>query len=239
MLKKRKGYNITEQYGTYFLTMTAVGWLDIFTRKECKRIIIDSLKYCQKNKGLIIHAWVLMESHLHIVASAKRDSEGLSAIIRDFKKFTSYKVLNWIIHSGRESRKEWMEIVLRYHAKYNKNNQNFKLWQSSNRPKVMLHPRFSYQKIEYIHNNPVVSEIVDKPEDYLYSSARNYMLRKDYLIEVEVLDFGVLEGFVLTERFGIFVRSRRRSDSGVSSAHPHFENFIYGHGVKDGAEYKL
>ena len=87
MSNNRGGYNIDDQYGLYFLTFTLVGWVDLFTRKECKDIVIDSLKYCVRNKGLIISAYVLMESHLHIVASAKEKSDGLSAIIRDFKKF--------------------------------------------------------------------------------------------------------------------------------------------------------
>ncbi|NNF33233.1 MAG: hypothetical protein HKN68_03945 [Saprospiraceae bacterium] len=67
----RTGFNITDQYSTYFVTFTAVGWMDIFTRKECKDIIIESLKYCMKNKGLVVNAYVLMESHLHMVARAE------------------------------------------------------------------------------------------------------------------------------------------------------------------------
>jgi len=196
-MTERKGYTITDQYGMYFMTMTTVGWMDIFTRKECKHIIVDSLKYCQQNKGLVVYAWVLMESHLHIVASAKESSDGLSAIIRDFKKFTAHKIIQWT-KSNRESRREWIDVVMKYHAKFKKNNQTYKLWQASNHPMVMHSPKFMAQKINYIHNNPVVSEIVDRQEEYLYSSARNYLDRDDYLLEVEIIDFGVQEGFVFT-----------------------------------------
>ena len=61
-----------------------------------------------------------------------------------------------------------------------------------------MSPKFISQKINYIHNNPVVAEIVDFPEEYRYSSARNYVGREDYLIKVEVVDFGVQEGFIMT-----------------------------------------
>ena len=80
----RDGYIITDQYAIYFLTFTIVGWVDIFTRKECKDIIVDSLKYCNSNKGLSIHAYVIMSNHIHLIVSAREDSGGLSGIIRDF-----------------------------------------------------------------------------------------------------------------------------------------------------------
>jgi hypothetical protein len=34
--------------------------------------------------------------------------------------------------------------------------------------------KFIEQKLDYIHANPVKAGIVKKPEEYLYSSARNY-----------------------------------------------------------------
>ena len=44
-------YKITEQERAYFVTLTIAGWIDLFTRKEIKCIVIDSIKYCQQNKG--------------------------------------------------------------------------------------------------------------------------------------------------------------------------------------------
>ena len=101
-----KGYRIDDQYGVYFVTFTVVGWVDVFTRKECKHIIVDSLKYCQEKKGLVIYAWVLMSNHMHMVIGAKESSSGLSAIIRDFKKFTARNIIAWSTTSKKESRRE-------------------------------------------------------------------------------------------------------------------------------------
>jgi len=52
----------------------------------------------------------------------------------------------------------------------------------------LFYPKFTAQKIDYIHYNPVAAGIVDRAEDYLHSSARNYVGRDDYLLEVELLD---------------------------------------------------
>ncbi|MEZ4908424.1 MAG: transposase [Saprospiraceae bacterium] len=105
---------------THFLTMTVVGWIDVFTRDEYRQVIIESLKYCQEEKGLEINAYVIMTNHLHIICRAEEGSDGLSAIIRDFKKYTAKKIINMIEESKTESKKEWTLKLFEYYAKKNK-----------------------------------------------------------------------------------------------------------------------
>ena len=190
-------YKIEDQFATYFLTLGVVGWVDIFTRKECRQIIIDGLKFCQSNKGLIIYAYVIMSNHLHLIASAEvSKSSGLSSIIRDFKRHTSRKILDWTIDNRKESRRHWMEIVFKYYAKYNSNNNKFQVWQQYNKPKICYLPYFTMQKINYIHRNPVEAEMVDHPCDYPYSSARNYAGMDNCVLDVQVLEFGPMVGYL-------------------------------------------
>lgn len=99
-------YFITDQHATYFLTFTVVEWVDVFTRKDYKQIIVDSLNYCIEHKSLECYAWVLMSNHLHLLARANAPGR-ISDIIRDFKKFTSKKIIETIETIG-ESRKEWL-----------------------------------------------------------------------------------------------------------------------------------
>lgn len=191
------GYRIVDQYATYFLTFTIVGWVDLFSRRECKHILIDDLQYCQENKGFILYAYVIMESHIHLIASAKENTNGLSSIIRDFKRSTSKKILRWIHKNKKESRRDWLEVVFRYYGKFNTKNDIFQVWKQDNHPEQCIHPSFTMQKLNYIHNNPVVAGIVDKPIDYRFSSARNYAGRSDTVLEVVVLDFGSQVGYVM------------------------------------------
>ena len=67
-------YLITDQHATYFLTFTIVEWIDIFTRKDYKPIIVDSLNYCIAHKGMECFAWVLMSNHMHLIIRAKGNS---------------------------------------------------------------------------------------------------------------------------------------------------------------------
>ena len=189
------GFKIRDQYATYFLTMTIVGWIDVFTRKQCAQIILDSFKYCQEKKGLILYAYVIMGSHLHLIASAKENSSGLSAIIRDFKSFTSKEIIKWITNNRKESRRHWLEWAFKGHAKYNSNNELYQVWMQRNCPIQCITPAFTMQKLNYIHNNPVKAGIVDRAEDYRWSSARNYCGRQDVLMEVTRIDLHSWVGY--------------------------------------------
>jgi REP element-mobilizing transposase RayT len=165
-------YKIANPEGAYFLTFTVVGWIDVFTRKNHKMVIVDSLKYCQQNKGLVIFGWCLMPSHLHLIARSE-GKDTMSDIIRDFKKFTARKIITQI-QEEQESRREWMLSYFEHAGKHLKRIEKYKLWQDGSQAKEIFGKEFFYEKLGYIHNNPVEDMIVSRPEDYLFSSARNY-----------------------------------------------------------------
>ena len=188
------GYKIENQNGLHFLTFTVVGWVDVFTRKRYRDIFIDSLKYCTQNKELLLFSYVIISNHVHLIV--RTDSEaGLSAIIRDLKTFTSKKIIKSIIEDPGESRSEWMLRLFKYYAKYNSNNSKYQFWIQKNHPIELVSPKWINQKLDYIHLNPVEAGIVELPEHYLYSSARNYV-GQEGLIDVEIMDFRNSIGYI-------------------------------------------
>lgn len=160
------------QQGIYFVTLTVVDWIDLFTRKELKLIIADSLNYCIKEKSLLVYAWCLMPSHLHMIIAAKEGAI-LSELMRDFKKYTSKQLVKEIQVIG-ESRKEWLLERFYLAGKDIKRVKQYKVWQDGSKAKGIETVNFLNQKLNYIHNNPVEVLIVDKAEEYLFSSARDY-----------------------------------------------------------------
>jgi REP element-mobilizing transposase RayT len=121
-----------------------------------------------------------MTNHIHLIARANNLEIGLSDIIRDFKKFTSKEIIKWVNESNKESIREWMQMVFRYHLKLNSNKSEYQVWQQNSRPKIIVQSRFTQQKLNYIHYNPVRAGYVDFPQDYPYSSCRNYYHNKEY-----------------------------------------------------------
>ena len=159
----------------------------VFTRKVYADIVIDSLKYCQQNKGLKIHAWCIMSNHLHLIISVN-ESNKLSDVLRDFKKFTSVKILEAIKASSTESRKEFLLWHFGKAGRANPNNTHFQLWQQHSHP-IELNTNEKVSKcLHYIHQNPVEAGIVLSQEDYLYSSAANYAGLPETLIDVILIE---------------------------------------------------
>jgi putative transposase len=180
----RDRYTVEDQEATYFITMTVVHWIDLFTRREYKDIVVDSLNYCVSQKGLILYGWVLMTNHLHLIARAERPHT-MSGFLRDFKKFTS-KACMISIQNTQESRREFLLDKFGFEAHITKRAEYFKVWQDGNHPILLESQTFLLQRLHYLHDNPVRQGIVENPEDYLYSSALNYS-GKTGLVKVELI----------------------------------------------------
>lgn len=116
-----------------------------------------------------------------MIAKAVRE-KSLSDIIRDFKKFTSKAIIKQL-QEEPESRSEWMLQYFEERGKDLKRIKNFKFWQDGNQAKEIFSNKFFFEKLNYIHQNPVRNLIVANPEDYLFSSARNYA-KLDSMIDI-------------------------------------------------------
>jgi putative transposase len=166
------------------MTMTVVGWADVFTRKNHKDAIIAALKYSCENKGLKIFAYCLMTNHLHLIANCD-EPYLLKDTIRDFKKHTSKQIISQISNEP-ESRREWLLSLFGMAAAGSVKHKNYRFWQEGNHAIELFSEKFIWEKINYIHRNPVKENFVGSPEEWLYSSASNYA-GKESLLNVEVL----------------------------------------------------
>ena len=166
-------YKFRNPEGIYFISYAVVGWIDIFTRPEYKNIVVDSLIYCQKEKGLELFAWCIMTNHVHLIARAKNGFL-MQDIIRDMKKFTSKKLFLAIEENPKESRKAWIISIFKRAGEYNSNNTYFQVWRQDNHPIELASNAEIDRRLNYLHNNPVKAGIVEHPEDYKYSSAKNF-----------------------------------------------------------------
>jgi len=157
-----------------------VEWLDVFTRTEYKNILIESLEFCQKNKGLEIFAWCIMTNHVHLIF---RSIEGQKPelLLGDFKRFTSNAIIQAIRQNYKESRKEWLLEQFEKAGSKSSNVNKFQFWRHDNKPIELWSNKVIDEKINYIHNNPVEEGLVFHPEDYMYSSARDYSGEKGLL----------------------------------------------------------
>ncbi len=163
--------------------MTVVRWIDVFSRMEYRDIVVDSLNYCVSSKGLNIYAWVIMTNHVHLICSCTNPHR-MSDFLRDFKKFTSKRIVE-AIQDIPESRREWLLDKFSFEARRTGRAKDYKLWRDDNHAIDLDNGGIDImEKANYIHENPVRAGIVRSPEEYLYSSAMDYAGKRKGLVEI-------------------------------------------------------
>ena len=111
--------------------------------------------------------------------------ETLSAVLRDLKKYTSKAMIKKLEKENNVEANKALTIFKEAGEKL-KRIKNYKVWQDGNRPMVLYTNKFIWQKINYIHNNAVEAGLVSIPEDYMFSSARNYA-ELNSLLEIDLI----------------------------------------------------
>jgi REP element-mobilizing transposase RayT len=162
-------YKSFDAEASYYITFTLVEWLPLFAETIFASIIVNSLKHCASLKGLTIFGYCIMPSHVHLIVQSQ--IRPLGSTIRYLKKYTASQMIHIVnsndIYSGHLK-------VFQAEADKIKRNKNTKVWQDGFHPEIIFSNKFFFQKLNYIHNNPVVAGLVSLPEEYYYSSARNY-----------------------------------------------------------------
>ena len=147
--------------------------------------MLESLRFCIQEKGLIVHAWIIMTNHVHLIISSNNNK--ISDIVRDIKKYTSRQIIDLIVKNLQESRKEWMLNIFSFTGKGNKSNKNYQFWKQDYHP-VELNTNIKLaQRLVYLHENPVRSGLVWEAEYYKFSSAIDYYKNEKGLLEIELI----------------------------------------------------
>jgi putative transposase len=182
-----RNYKFHNPSAVYFVSFATVYWIDVFTRQEYFKVLGDSIDYCRKEKGMELFGYCFMPSHIHFIF--RSDKEEPSELLRDFKMYTSKQIIRSIQENPQESRKEWLLWMFERAGKKKRNVSKYQFWQHHNKPIEIWSPKVAKQKLDYIHNNPVVSGFVTEATEWKYSSARNYA--EDHTI-LEIDDMGFM-----------------------------------------------
>ena len=142
----------------YFLTFTVKHWYYVLDRYNRWDILADSLKFFQDRRGLKIFGYVFMVNHIHLLIQSP-DAMGS---VRDFKKFTARKIL--------ENIQKTEPSILKL---FSTENGAHEFWSKTNMPELIEADKFFAQKLNYIHDNPVRRNYVEKQEYWHWSSANS------------------------------------------------------------------
>ena len=173
----RSRYKILNNEGLFFITSTTVEWIPVFTSEKYFQILTESITFCQKNKGLKVMVYVILDNHFHVICK----DDKLTDTMRSLKGFTA----NRIIEQLEADNKTWLLNQLSFYKKKHKTESTYQVWQESFHPKEILTDDILEQKINYIHFNPVKRGLVTEPEHWKYSSAGYYYNGVEGLIKLD------------------------------------------------------
>ena len=179
-------FKVDPDSGTaYFCTCTIVGWLSIFQNPNYFKIITDSLQYCREHKGIRLNGYVIMPNHLHLILWPVM-GVNLSNVLRDFKRHTARRIIELLIKDDHVSFLKFFERAAELLAN---EECEHKVWRAGFHPEEIHSQQWFDQKLRYIHENPVRKGLVDLPEHWRYSSARNYERGDHSVIEVDFIEW--------------------------------------------------
>jgi len=166
----------------HFITNTIVEWLPVFTSEPYVKIIFDSLEHLRRHRGLAVHAYVIMPTHMHAILTAGNDD--LSGVMRDFKKFTSRAIYE-------QADKEGNQLLTRMFREAAKRNprSRFKVWQDGFHPEAICSRRFFLQKLDYLHANPIRRGLVNDAGEWYYTSFITYETGQEGPLEIDRLEW--------------------------------------------------
>jgi putative transposase len=162
-------YRIHDEAALYYLTYSVVEWLPIFVSQASCKIVADSLAFCHREKHVRINAFVIMPTHMHLIAfDAGMDSERLARSLADFRKYTGRQLSDFCVHHGPKCFLE----TLREQAIADRERR---FWQPSRHPEAIQDERFWRQKLDYLHENPFRKGFVTRADHWRFSSAAWYL----------------------------------------------------------------
>ena len=177
----RNRYKVVEEDGLYLISSTIVDWIPIFTSDKYFQILIESMKFCQKIKGLKIFFYVLMDNHFHMIASG----ENLSTTIASLKRHTAFEIIKEL----KSENKYWALQQFKLQKKDYKDDSIHQVWQEGFHPQLISSAEMLAQKVDYLHQNPVKKGLINEPEFWKYSSACNKDFDSDPIIELDEIPY--------------------------------------------------
>lgn len=156
---RRGRLNLVEE-GIFFVTTTIVEFTRVFSKDIYCKILVDNILHYQKKYHFNILAYVVMPSHFHWIVEINKRYGTISDIMRDIKKYSAWDILDEIEKNDESLMKIFIEARKEYP------NHKRKFWMKRFDDEVIRNEKMFWNKLHYIHNNPVEAGLVLKPEDY-------------------------------------------------------------------------
>lgn len=156
-------YRISIDSPSLFITAVAKDRLAVFQTDTIKRLTCKAIDEARASCGFLLFAYVLMPDHVHILTDSPSKP---SVVLQYIKGIIGHRVIDYLKAQNYESSLRKLR-----HANW-KRNHRFSLWQHDSDIFSVTSESKVIEKVNYIHQNPVRAGLVEKAEDYRWSSIR-------------------------------------------------------------------
>ncbi|MGG9962500.1 transposase [Ferruginibacter sp. SUN106] len=157
------------EYWPQFFTATILEWKTLLQQNEIKNIIVKSLQYLVHQKRIQLHAFVIMNNHLHLIWQPL-PPQTLQSIQHSFLKHTAQEMKWYLQHNNADFLSQF---------KVNAKDRLYQFWERNALSVELRSSKVFDQKLVYIHQNPVKAGLCILAEEYYYSSANFYCTSVD------------------------------------------------------------
>ena len=162
------------RFESQFFTATILEWKNLISPIEYKEIILQSLKYLVRDCRIYLHAFCIMDNHLHLIWQIRHPFTR-DQVQRSFLRFTAQQIIKDLRNNNP---------ALLEQFRVNAADRNHQIWERNPLSVELINEPVMVQKLNYIHHNPVKAGLCEQRADYWYSSARFY--------ETGIDDWGLL-----------------------------------------------
>ena len=155
-------------YPTFF-TATVLEWKPLLQQDNFKDIIINSLEFLVKDNRVEIFGFVIMKNHIHLIWRVTNEHKPIK-VQQSFMKYTAQMMI-------KEMKNNHPKVL--EHFKVNAKDRTYQIWERNSLSVEIRSNKIFFQKLHYIHQNPVKAQLVEKEEDYFYSSASLYLINNN------------------------------------------------------------
>lgn len=155
----------------FFFTATINKWQKLLQPDKYKDIIIDSLDYLSNAGKIDVFGFVIMPNHIHLIWRTK-ELNGKETAQGSFLKYTAHEFRK-MLYKENKNELSFYQV--------NANNKEHEFWQRDSLAILLYSKEIAFQKLDYIHYNPVSEhwQLAKDPTEYKYSSASFYELNKN------------------------------------------------------------
>jgi putative transposase len=147
----------------FYLTSVPKDRLPVFQTDEIKIVTCKALDEARKSGGFALYAYVIMPDHLHVISDSARSS---ADTLRFINGIIGRRVIDHLKQRGFES------SLLKLRRETSKNNYLYSLWDHHPNVRLLMTEKTLMERVHYTHRNPVRAGLVERAEDYRWSSVR-------------------------------------------------------------------